>query len=141
LLDPKFIDVETAIAIHDDLIETFEGSFGIRDMGLLESALCQPKATFFGAFLHPTIAEQAAAYLYHIANNHAFIDGNKRTSVGIMESFLRVNGYNLDLSDDKLYELVLKASTGKLEKTDVANVISSHLIAFQLRIEAEDNIF
>jgi death on curing protein len=139
LLDPKFIDLETAIAIHDDLIETFEGSFGIRDIGLLESALSQPKATFFGKFLHPTIAEQAAAYLYHIAKNHAFIDGNKRTSVGVMEAFLRVNGYNLDLSDDELYELALKASTDKLKKTDVANIIESHLIAFQLQIEAEDN--
>ncbi|MBD2681574.1 type II toxin-antitoxin system death-on-curing family toxin [Nostoc paludosum FACHB-159] len=139
MLEPKFIDVETTIAIHDDLIETFEGSFGIRDIGLLESALSQPKATFFGEFLHSTIAEQAAAYLYHIAKNHAFIDGNKRTSVGVMEAFLRVNGYNLDLSDDELYELALKVSTDELEKTDVANIIESHLITFQLQIEEEDN--
>jgi death-on-curing protein len=94
LQTPEFIEKDTAIAIHKYLIEQFGGSLGVRDEGLLESALAQPQATFFGELLHPTIAEQAAAYLYHLAKNHAFVDGNKRVALGVTEAFLRLNGYN-----------------------------------------------
>ncbi|MDF5718573.1 MAG: type II toxin-antitoxin system death-on-curing family toxin [Rhizonema sp. NSF051] len=130
--NPEFIDIEVAIAIHDDQIAEHGGSLGLRDRGLLESALYQPQATCFGEFLHPKISEQAAAYLYHIAKNHAFIDGNKRTALGVTEAFLRMNGYNLTLSDDELYKLVLDVSTSKLEKSDVADVFTRHIVAFQL---------
>ncbi|MBD2771177.1 type II toxin-antitoxin system death-on-curing family toxin [Iningainema tapete] len=138
MLNPEFVDIELAIAIHDDLIETHGGSLGVRDERLLESALSQPQATFFGEFLHPTIAEQAAAYLYHVTKNHAFIDGNKRAALGITEAFLRMNGYNLTLSDNELYELVLAVSTGKLEKTDLISVIADHLVVQILGAEAQD---
>ncbi len=126
--NPKFIEINLAIAFHDDLIESLGGSFGIRDENLLHSALAQPKATFFGEYLHPTIAYQAAAYLYHISKNHAFVDGNKRTSLGVMEAFLGLNDCDLDLSDDELYELVISTVTGKLEKEQIAEVIQKHLI-------------
>lgn len=141
LLNPKFVDIETVIAIHEDLILTFEGVDGrleIRDRGLLESAISQPQATFFGQFLHPTIAEQAAAYLYHIANNHAFIDGNKRTAVAIMEVFLRMNGYNLNLTDEELEDLV-RRSLNELDKEAIANTIKSHLITFELNVTTDED--
>jgi death on curing protein len=77
LLNPKFVNTQEAIAIHDFLIEKYGGSFGLRDEGLLESALAQPQASFFGEFFYLTIAEQAAVYLYHICKNHPFINGNK----------------------------------------------------------------
>ena len=80
---PEFIEMDDVLTIHQILIEQFGGSHGIRDKGLLESALAQPKATFFGELLHPTIYEQAGAYLYHIAKNHPFLDGNKRTAFGV----------------------------------------------------------
>ncbi len=141
MLNPKFVDIETVIAIHEDLILTFEGVDGrleIRDRGLLESAISQPQATFFGQFLHPTIAEQAAAYLYHIANNHAFIDGNKRTAVAIMEVFLRMNGYNLNLTDEELEDLV-RRSLNELDKEAIANTIKSHLITFELNVTTDED--
>ncbi len=94
---PEFVDTALAIAIHDDLIDTFGGSLGIRDEGLLESALAQPQASFFGNLLHSTIQKQAAAYLYHICKNHPFIDGNKRTALGVMEAFLGMNNYQLNI--------------------------------------------
>ena len=75
----KFLSLDEVLELHDDQISSFGGTPGLRDEGLLESALAQPQATFGGQFLHPTIAEQAAAYLYHIAMNHPFIDGNKRS--------------------------------------------------------------
>lgn len=124
---PEFIEKDTAIAIHKYLIEQFGGSLGVRDEGLLESALAQPQATFFGELLHPTIAEQAAAYLYHLAKNHAFVDGNKRVALGVTEAFLRLNGYNLNLSNQDLYELTLKVAVGELEKAGLVEVLQTHL--------------
>ncbi len=125
---PEFIDTETACAIHDDQIERFGGSLGIRDEGLLLSALAQPIASFFGEFLHPTLASQAAAYLYHLSRNHPFIDGNKRTAFGVMEAFIRLNGYRLNLSEPEKFDLVLRVATGELEKSDATEIIHLHLV-------------
>lgn len=104
---PKFLEITDILEIHQILINRFGGMSGIRDEGLLESALSQPQATFFGELLHPTIHEQAAVFLYHIAKNHPFLDGNKRTAYGAMEAFLRFNGYNLELSDEQVYNMVM----------------------------------
>lgn len=93
--------------IHTDQIQSFGGSLGLRDTGLLDSALAQPQATFDGVFLHPTIYEQAGSYLYHLAMNHPFVDGNKRTAFAVMDTFLRVNGYELTLTNDEAYDLVM----------------------------------
>lgn len=125
---PEFIEKKVVIAIHQYLINEFGGSLGIRDEGLLESALAQPQATFGGKLLHPSIADQAAAYLYHLAKNHAFVDGNKRTALGVTEAFLRLNGYNLSLLDQELYELTLRTAKGELEKTEIAEVLRTHLV-------------
>jgi death on curing protein len=83
---PKFLALELVLELHRDQIESFGGSPGIRDQGLLESALAQPEATFGGEYLHSTIPDQAAAYLYHLALNHPFIDGNKRTAFAVMDA-------------------------------------------------------
>lgn len=74
--NPKFLERSETLAIHDVQIASFVGMHGIRDEGLLESAIAQPQATFGGELLHATIHEQAGAYLYHISKNHPFIDGN-----------------------------------------------------------------
>ena len=121
--NPEFVDLELAIAIHDDLIDAFGGSLGIRDLGLLESALAQPQASFFGDLLHPTIKEQAAAYLYHICKNHSFVDGNKRTALGVMEAFLGMNNHELIISEQDLENLVLNVANGKLSKSDLIKVL------------------
>lgn len=80
-LSPEFVSQDAVLAIHSYLIERFGGTLGLRDEGLLDSALSQPQQTFFGELLHSTIYEQAAAYLYHLAKNHAFVDGNKRVTL------------------------------------------------------------
>jgi death-on-curing protein len=77
---PAFLGLEDVLAIHSSGIERFGGAQGVRDGGLLESALAQPRATFGGAFLHEGLFAQATAYLFYIVKNHPFIDGNKRTS-------------------------------------------------------------
>ena len=137
--NPEFVDVDLAIAIHDDVIEAFGGMPGLRDQGLLESGLSQPKATFFGDFLHPTIADQAAAYLYHITKNHAFVDGNKRTALGVMEAFLGMNAYELNLSDQELYNLVIAVSTGEMEKSELADLLKCHLMLTSSMVGQEED--
>ena len=128
---PEFIDKEIALTIHSDQIERYGGTLGIRDLGLLESALAQPQASFNGSLLHPTIAEQAAAYLYHISRNHPFIDGNKRTAFGVMEAFIRVNGYLLNLPNEEKYDLVLRSAQGELGKTELSELLRANLIQLQ----------
>ncbi|MEH2149520.1 type II toxin-antitoxin system death-on-curing family toxin [Nostoc sp.] len=90
---PKFIGKEDVICIHDALVSETGKSSNIINEGLLDSALYSPQATFGGEYLHPTIYEQASAYLFHIACNHPFEQGNKRTAFAAMVTFLNVNDY------------------------------------------------
>ena len=125
---PKFLSVADVIEIHLDQVASFGGTAGIRDEGLLESALAQPQATFFGEYLHLTIYEQAAAYLYHITKNHPFIDGNKRTAFAIMDTFLRINGYILNTDDEETYILVLKVAEGSSNKKEIAQYLEQNTV-------------
>lgn len=104
------------LAIHTRQLDKFGGTPGLRDAGLLDSALAQPQVTFSGELLHPTVPAQAAAYLYHLVMNHPFIDGNKRTAFAVMDTFLRINGYRLTLTDEQAYNLVLQIVERKLDK-------------------------
>lgn len=113
---PRFLERSEILLIHEVQIDRFGGMPGIRDEGLLESALAQPQSTFGGELLHSKIHEQAAAYLYHLAKNHPFIDGNKRTAFAAMDVFLRLNGYVLKLTNDQSYKLVLQVVQGALNK-------------------------
>lgn len=122
---PKFLTLEEILWLHNDQIESFGGMHGVRDMGLLESALSQPQASFAGTLLHSTLAAQAAAYLYHLAMNHPFIDGNKRTAFAAMDSFLIANGYRLNLTDSEVYDVVIDVVTGKIDKTGLTEILTS----------------
>jgi death-on-curing protein len=82
--------------------------------------LAQPQETLGGDFLHRTISEQAAAYLYHIAMNHPFIDGNKRTAFAVTDTFLRLNGCALNLTDDRAYDLVMRVARGTMTKEELS---------------------
>lgn len=125
---PKFLSLDEVLELHADQISSFGGTPGVRDEGLLESALAQPKATFGGQFLHPTISEQAAAYLYHIAMNHPFIDGNKRTAFAVTDTFLRLNGCALNLTDDRAYDLVMRVARGTMTKEELSTEFESCIV-------------
>ncbi len=127
MLNPEFVDKADVLAIHSRQIEKFGGMTGIRDEGLLDSALAQPQATFFGELLHPTIGEQAAAYLYHLAQNHPFLDGNKRTAFATVIAFLGINGYDLNLTQEKAFDLVMQVARGQMSKEEIAILIGEHL--------------
>lgn len=120
---PKFLSLDEVLELHADQIASFGGTAGVRDEGLLESALAQPQATFGGQLLHPTISEQAAAYLYHIAMNHPFIDGNKRTSFATIDTFVRLNGYALNITDEEAYNLVMEVVNGQMSKSELAGYL------------------
>ncbi|BAY43411.1 death-on-curing family protein [Scytonema sp. HK-05] len=120
---PDFLNQTTVLKFHTRQIEKFAGTPGIRDEGLLESALAQPQATFAGELLHPTIHEQAAAYLYHLAMNHRFIDGNKRTAFAVMDTFLRLNGYSLNLTNEEAYNLVMQVAQSQMSKSDLVGCL------------------
>ncbi len=131
---PSFVSKSMVLSIHARQIERFGGTPGVRDEGLLESALAQPQATFGGQFLHPTINEQAAAYLYHIAMNHPFIDGNKRTAFAVMDTFLRLNNCALNLTDDRAYDLVMRVARGTMTKEELSTEFESCIVWIPYRV-------
>lgn len=94
--DPLFLTREEVLLIHADQIQKYGGDSALRDSGLLESALAQPQAAFEGQWLCKSLVEMAAAYLYHIVQNHPFLDGNKRTGTVAALVFLELNGLELN---------------------------------------------
>lgn len=90
--DIRFLSVDDVLAIHEDTIDQEGGIPGIHDLGLLVSAVMMPQQKFSGEYLHKNLASMAAAYLYHIAQNHPFRDGNKRSAAMSALVFLDVNG-------------------------------------------------
>ncbi len=108
----NYLDLEDLLQVAE---RTLRGEHGIRDIGLLESALARPQASAFGADAYPTVRQKAAALLHSLAKNHALMDGNKRLAVMATVVFLRYNGERLLLADDELFELVLAVATGALD--------------------------
>ncbi len=115
-MEPVFLDLDEVMAIHQDQIERHGGSLGVRDMGALQSALAMPQAGAFGEYFHADLFEMAAAYLFHIAKNHPFVDGNKRAGVAAALVFLKVNGVNADIPNKALADMVLSVAEGKTDK-------------------------
>ena len=116
----EFLGLEEILEIHRDQIERYGGLAGIRDMGLLQSALAMPTTSFGGDYLHVDIFEMAAAYLFHLSQNHPFVDGNKRTATVAAIVFLELNGLELDAAEDELENLVLSVTAGETDKAALA---------------------
>lgn len=119
----RFLTKRLVLAIHRDQIESFGGTLGIRSETALDAALAQPEATFGGKLLHSSIEEQAAAYLFHLVQDHPFVDGNNQVGLAAIDTFLRLNGYRLSLSDKRLFSLVMRVASGKLEKEALIEMI------------------
>ena len=124
--EPLFLTFAEIIEIHDYQIGHFGGGEGLRDIELLKSAIGMPSATFGGEYLHPTILEMAAAYLYHLAENHPFVDGNKRVGAMAALIFLDLNGYEFDASDAEFTDMVLKVASGKMLKAEITLFFRQH---------------
>jgi death-on-curing protein len=116
-----YLSFEQIIKLHDALIDKFGGLLGIRERGLLESALVAPMMVVFGEELHKTIYNKAAAYLFYIAKNHAFLDGNKRTAAAAALSFLRANGKSPKYDVDDFLEFVVSVAEGQADLDTISN--------------------
>lgn len=120
MLQPIFLTLNDVLQFHADQVEQFGGGAGNLDLRKLEAALAQPAMTFEGRFLHEDLAAMAAAYLYHIVQNHPFVDGNKRTGANAAIVFLELNGCPLEFPLDETEALVVAVASGKATKDDVA---------------------
>lgn len=126
LLGPHFVELDDALALHEASIIEFGGSPGLRDPGLLESALAQPKQSFGGQFTHDYPFHMASAYAYHLAKNHPFVDGNKRVALACCVMFLHANGWNLLTPDILAAQAVLELIEGRHTKESFAQWLSEN---------------
>lgn len=122
-----FLTLEDILEIHSDQINRYGGKAGIRDRNLLLSAIAQPLNTFNGQYLHKTLYDKAAAYLFHICQNHPFIDGNKRVALVSALIFLGMNNCPFDYKENALEQLVRAVAEKKAKKADVALFLSKGL--------------
>jgi death-on-curing protein len=123
VIEPDFLELEEVLELHARQIEAFGGTLGIRDQGLLESAVGMPRATFGGQFVHESLIAMAAAYAFHIAENQPFLDGNKRTGLGAALVFLRINGYRVVDPEETLYEAMIAIAAHRMDKAGLAEVL------------------
>ncbi len=124
----QYLTLGQVLFLHQRLIEQSGGTSGIHDQNALESALAQPKMTFEGKELYPSLAEKAAALCYSLINNHPFVDGNKRIGHAAMEVFLVMNGYEIEAPIDEQEEIMLKLASSKMERSDFLDWLKDKII-------------
>lgn len=125
----RFLSVEDVLLIQSDTLKHEGGLAGVRDFGLLESAVMMPRQQFGGVHLHRTLAEQAAAYLFHLCRNHPFNDGNKRAAVLAALVFLDANEASALPPPQPLEQLTMRCAAGEIGKEEVTAFFRSHLRA------------
>lgn len=121
--DFDFLSVEDVILIHSDQIREYGGDEGIRDARLLDSAIENARTTFDGRLLHADIYSIASAYIFHLCQNHPFIDGNKRTALVSGLVFLELNGVEIIDPDEKLYDLMMRVAASQSSKVEIESVL------------------
>lgn len=116
--DPVFVSLDEAVRIQQDQLVRYGGCEGIRDIGLLQSALAMPQAGFADRYAHEDVFAMAAAYLFHIVQNHPFVDGNKRAGIAVALVFLVLNDHWIDAPEDDLEALVWAVARGEAGKAE-----------------------
>jgi death-on-curing protein len=114
----RFLTASEVLMIYEDQIRRYGGAYGVRDLSLLSSALSLPQSSFDGTYLHRTIPDMAAAYAYHLCQNHPFIDGNKRVALASALVFLDINGYECTGTEDEVYCAMMAVARSEMTKTD-----------------------
>ncbi len=117
---PEFLTLAEVIRIHRDQVTRYGGNPGIHDLSLLTSALAMPEAMFGGKLLHENHFERAAAYAYHICQNHPFIDGNKRVGLAAALVYLEINGIEITDTGEELYGMMMETASGRMGKAGIA---------------------
>lgn len=123
MTDPSFLTLAEVIEVHTDQMRRYGGQDGVRDLGLLESALAQPEASFAGEWLHHGLHEMAAAYAYHLSQHHPFVDGNKRTALACALVFLELKGLTVRDPKGVLKGAMRSVASGTMSKARLAQLL------------------
>jgi death on curing protein len=124
----RYLTLKETLELHRRIIEQSGGAFGIRDLGLLESALAQPMMTFGGEDLYPTLTDKASAICFSLVMNHPFVDGNKRIGHAVMETFLFLNGCEIGALAEEQEDVILNLAAGELQRKAFSDWLRSHLV-------------
>lgn len=122
----KYVTSEMAIFYQQKIIKVTGGSLGLRDLGLLKSAINRPRVSFGGKDLYPKVLDKAAALFHSMILNHPFLDGNKRTALAVLYEFLKQNNYILSATEKELVELPLKIERKYLSLEQIAKWLKMH---------------
>ena len=125
-MNSQFLTLDEVMDIHRDQIERYGGMLGVRDLELLESAIAAPQSGFGDQYLHGDLFEMASAYLFHVVQNHPFLDGNKRVGIAAALTFLELNGVETKIPNQVLVATVLAVAQGKTEKSAIAAFFRKH---------------
>ncbi len=125
MTEPIWLDQRSVLALHADLLREYGGLEGVRDEGLLESALARPKNQ--AAYGDPSLAELAAAYAFGIARNHPFVDGNKRTALAAADVFLQLNGHEIVVDEVEAVTVILDLAAGEIGEEELAAWIGANV--------------
>lgn len=123
----RYLTLGEIVFLHRSILEVSGGLAGLRDLGALESAIAQPRASFGGEELHVTVTEKAAALCFSLVQNHPFLDGNKRVGHAAMETFLVLNGFEIEATVDDQERIVLDVAAGRLDRAGLAEWVSDHV--------------
>ncbi len=115
-----YLDLPHILAMQEVLIQKYGGLSGIRDKGLLESAIAQPRQSAFGEDIFPDIPAKAAAYAFYLSENQPFIDGNKRIATAAALTFIRLNGLEIHVSEKELYQTMMNLANKRLSREELA---------------------
>ena len=125
----RYINLSEVFELHRRIIRESGGATGLRDLNGLEAAVAQPRMTFGGSDLYPTLNEKAASLCHSIVHNHPFIDGNKRVGHAAMEVMLVVNGYEIHASDDDQERIILGLASGDVSRDELVEWLADHVLA------------
>ena len=122
----RYLSISETLELHERLIASSGGATGIRDLGALESAVSQPHASFGGQDLYPDVVAKAAALCFSLVMNHPFVDGNKRVGHAAMETFLLLNGFEINSEVDEQEKIVLSLAAGQFDRNDFIVWLREH---------------
>ena len=122
----KFLTLSEVLLILEDQIKNYGGTYGIRDINLLSSAIYMPQSSYDSKYLHETTPAMAAAYAYHICQNHPFPDGNKRVALASSLIFLDINEYAFICKEETLYDIIMQVAKGEMKKEELIKFYEKH---------------
>lgn len=130
-VDPDFLVLEDVLYSHRLALQRDGGAPGVRDLGMLESAVAMPQQGWGETYLHATVPAMAAAYLFHLVKNHPFADANKRAGLAACLTFLDLNGLRLNCSEAQIEDLVLRVAAGEVGKNELTEVFEQSIVPLE----------